>query len=65
VVAFLYDHGVDVGTEPSWRLGWLHEDTVEVTSTEPFRARFTVQVEGDELDLTVDDELNVLTRESR
>lgn len=59
---FLTDHGLNpVAPAPASRVNEVHSDyEEEVLSRDPFRARFTFEVEGDELSVTVDDELQVV-----
>ncbi|MFB6191755.1 MAG: helix-turn-helix domain-containing protein [Haloarculaceae archaeon] len=58
----LTDHGLNpVAPAPASRVNEVHSDYgEEVLSTDPFRARFTFELEGDELTVTVDDELRVV-----
>lgn len=62
VAAFYHEHGLDVDAIPSWRLPWLTAP-VELVSTEPVRATVTVTLEGDVLELTVDEALDVVSVE--
>jgi len=59
---FLTDHGLNpVAPESTRRVQQVHADyEEEVLSTDPFRARFTFEVDGDALTLTVDDDLDVV-----
>lgn len=57
LLAFLTTHGVDPLAE-SWDWGWDYEE--DVVSTEPFEGRFTFTVDGDEVTLTVDENLDVV-----
>jgi hypothetical protein len=58
VLAFLTTHGVDPLTD-SWDWGWDYEEGV--VSTDPFEGRFRFTVDGDELTLTVDEDLEVVS----
>ncbi|MGB9964295.1 ArsR/SmtB family transcription factor [Halobacterium hubeiense] len=58
VVAFYYEHGLDVRTVPVWEVDWLHGATRAGDA-----ARVTVDVDGDELDLVVDESLSVSVAE--
>jgi hypothetical protein len=62
VVSFHYDHGIDVRTEPSWKLDWFYEP-VEIVSEEPLRVSFTISLGDEALALTVDEELAVVESE--
>ena len=43
VIAFLYDHGIDVWRTPSWEIEYLWDaQYVVVESTDPWRVRFTI-----------------------
>ena len=63
VVAFHYDHGVNVVETPWWELPWLRGDSVTRVSDDPLRVRVTVRLDGDELDLVVDEDLTVTVEE--
>lgn len=65
VIAFYYNHGVDFQYDLDFEkvkrvfeLGEAHEQTLE--STDPPRIRVTVDYEGDELVLLLDEEMSVL-----
>lgn len=65
VIAFYYQHGVNFQFGLDFQqitrvleLGEAHEQTLE--STDPLRIRVTVRYEGDELNLLLDRELNVI-----
>lgn len=65
VVAFYYDHGVDLQYDLDFEkvrrvfeLGEAHEQTLE--STEPLRVRVTIQYEGDEMSLLLDEDMSVI-----
>ncbi|WP_160134705.1 ArsR/SmtB family transcription factor [Halococcus salsus] len=66
VIAFLYDHGIDVRRTPSWEIEYLWDDEyVVVESTDPWRVRFTIPADGETFSLTIDGDVRVLdvTRE--
>ena len=58
VVAFHYDHGIDVDEVDTWNVSFTDED-VEVLSEEPWRVRSVLEVDGDSLSLVVSEELSV------
>jgi hypothetical protein len=61
VVSFLHERGVDVESVPTWELEFCVTDrAVSIESTDPLRLRVTVECDGDELDLVVDETLSVL-----
>ena len=59
VVAFHYDHGIDLNRTPWWELSWLRTDDAAVVAEDPLEVRVVVELDGDELALVVDDELRV------
>ena len=63
VVAFHYEHGVNVTETPSWELAWLREGSATRVGEDSLRARVTVRVDGDELSLLVDENLTVAVEE--
>ncbi|WP_436929378.1 winged helix-turn-helix domain-containing protein [Halosimplex halobium] len=69
LLAFLLDHGLNPlapTDETLPALSAAYNDLDEsVRSTDPFEARFTFAVDGDELALTVDDDLRVVDAERR
>jgi DNA-binding transcriptional ArsR family regulator len=59
---FLWRHGVSVLDSPLWHLFALFSSTdwtTDVRSTEPLEARFSIALDGDELELAMDDTLTV------
>lgn len=66
VIAFYHDHGVDTGFDSNdfesskrfLELQRSHEQ--EFISTDPLRVLVTVRYEGDELQMTLDEEMRVL-----
>ncbi|MFC5368417.1 DUF7351 domain-containing protein [Salinirubrum litoreum] len=59
VVAFHDDHGIDVTREPTWRLDWLHDDALDVVSTDPLCVHRTITLGDDRLTVVVDADLAV------
>lgn len=59
VVAFHYDHGIDPGRDSAWELEWLGEDDARIVSNDPLLVEYTVELGGDELELTVDGDVQV------
>ncbi|MCO8242733.1 MULTISPECIES: helix-turn-helix domain-containing protein [unclassified Haladaptatus] len=59
VVAFHYDHGIDLTKATVWELEWLSGDNERLVSEDPLVAECIVTLDGDELTLTVDEELAV------
>lgn len=59
VVAFHYEHGIDLGETPEWNLTWLRNKQTTLDSRDPPRATTRVTLDGDELELAVDADLNV------
>lgn len=62
VVSFYYDHGIDIRTEPYWTLAFCTDDPL-VLSEDPLELRIDIQVERDELRLTLDDSPSVIKTE--
>ena len=60
VVAFHWEHGIDVREARSWELDWLHDDHALVTSEDPLRIECTATLGDESLTLTVDEGLEVL-----
>jgi hypothetical protein len=58
VVAFHYDHGIDVDEIDTWNVSFTEED-VEVLSEEPWRVRSVLTLDGDSLSLVVNEDLSV------
>ncbi|GAA0224296.1 ArsR/SmtB family transcription factor [Haladaptatus pallidirubidus] len=55
VVAFHYEHGVNLRQQSAWELEWLIENESRIISDDPL----LVELDGDELTVTVDDTLNI------
>jgi hypothetical protein len=60
VVAFCYDHGVDVREAPVWDLDWLFDGDASVTSEEPLRIEFAIERDGTRLEMTLDETFDVV-----
>jgi hypothetical protein len=61
VVSFYGGHGIALSETPYWRLDWCVDDRpVTVESSDPWRLRVDVEVDGETLEVVVDDELNVV-----
>lgn len=59
VVAFHQNHGVDLTETPIWELPWLRDEETTVLSREPWQVRSVVELDGDRLELTVEEDLSV------
>ena len=59
VVAFHHDHGVDLSDTLSWNLPWLRDGRTRIRSRDPLRAETTVELDGETLDLVVNEALDV------
>jgi hypothetical protein len=60
LVAFCDAHGIDVTSRPLWTLEFVVTDRpVTVRSTDPWEVRFRLTVDGDTLELAVDEDLTV------
>ncbi|WP_232702514.1 DUF7351 domain-containing protein [Halobacterium wangiae] len=63
LVAFCHEHGVDVRSTPIWDLAFAATDqSVTVRSRDPWELALEVRLDGDTLELVVDDELSVVER---
>jgi DNA-directed RNA polymerase subunit M/transcription elongation factor TFIIS len=61
VVSFLYESGIDVTDMPYWRMQALARGfTEEVVSENPWTAKITIVSEGRELEVTLDEQLDVI-----
>lgn len=61
LLAFLTTHGINpVNPSSQSAIGAMVDYREELLSADPFEARFTFAVDGDELTLTVDDDLTVV-----
>lgn len=59
VVAFFYDHGIDLRNRPLWAREFYNDIQVRVTS-EPVRVAITIELGGDALNATLDSGLDVI-----
>ena len=58
VVAFHYDHGINLNTTPFWELPWLREENATVLSSDPWRVQLALKLDDDHLRLEVEDDLS-------
>lgn len=58
VVTFHHDHDIDLNETPVWELPWLREEETMVFSQEPWRVRIGIELDGDRLELEVEDDLS-------
>lgn len=63
VVAFHYDHGIDVRDALPWALPWMRESTAEQVAESPPRYALAGSLDGETLRVVVDEELQVVTAE--
>ena len=59
VVAFHYDHDIDLIETPLWELSWLHEQESMVVSRDPLQVQFSSEINGNQLELLIDEDLSV------
>ena len=59
VVAFHYDHGIDLDETPAWELPWLRDEQTEILARDPWRVKSVVELDGDRLECVVEDDLSV------
>lgn len=59
VIAFHYDHGIDVHKEYTWNLEFVHESNLRVSSENPLRIESILELNDDCLTLIVDENLTV------
>ena len=59
VVSFHHDHGIDLTETPIWELPWLRDEETTVLSREPWQVRSVVELDGDRLELAVEEDLSV------
>lgn len=63
LVAFCFDHGLDVTEVPLWELEFAMTDQhIDVRSQDPWRVALELELDGDVLELVVDEDLTVLER---
>lgn len=60
VLSFLFDHGIDPFSPSSPSVLLVADFEEELIATDPLEVRFTFTIEGDELVLSVDEELEVI-----
>lgn len=59
VVAFHHDHGIDLTETPIWELSSLRNEETTVLSREPWHVRSVVELDGDRLELAIEEDLSV------
>ncbi|WP_255169238.1 ArsR/SmtB family transcription factor [Natrononativus amylolyticus] len=59
VVAFHYEHGIDVDEAYVWNLEYVLDADVTVLSEEPWRVNSALELEGDRLELVLEEDLSV------
>lgn len=61
LIAFAHDHGVDVNATPIWELEFASTDRhVDVRSRDPWEVALSLTLDGETLELVVDDDLEVI-----
>lgn len=61
IVSFFYNHGYDITEIPLWELDFCMDDRmITVISDDPVRMTIDIELDGDGLQLTVDEQLSVL-----
>lgn len=60
VVAFYYDHGVEFDLASHEQRAYLLDYEEELVSEDPLRIRITIPLEGDELQVTYDEQMSVV-----
>lgn len=61
VIAFCFDHDVDLFATYCWEIGFcVSDEHLTVVSEEPWRARFQLELDGDVLTITLDDAFDVV-----
>jgi len=63
VVSLFHDAGIDVRRTPVWELDPLFETPGQVVGEDPLRIEATLEVGGDELELSLDEDVNVVEYE--
>lgn len=64
VRSFLSDHGIDPSTDPPWEKTWLYEDTeTGIVADDPRRIEASIRLEDEQLEVTVDEDFDVLAME--
>lgn len=59
VIAFYYDHGVDLAETVVWNLPHLREETLVVESSDPWRVRSVLELEDERLDAVIGADLAI------
>ena len=65
VVAFHADHGVELNTRKHWTLRWCVTDETTTYEEDPVRVTVTIPLDGEEMTVTLDGDLQVLDTERR
>lgn len=65
MVAFHYDHGVDVRDVPWWEIGWVGSETPTVRNRDPFQLELSVRLDDEVSTLLVDEEFSVINEHRR
>jgi len=63
IVSFAHDHGIDLWRTPMWELDWMTTADTEIRSEDPVQAHLTYELDDERLELTVDDDLDVVSVE--
>lgn len=59
VTEFLFDHGIDIRNTPLWKNNWLKKSHAELIDRDPLRTQIVISIEGDSLELLVNESLEV------
>ena len=59
VVAFHYDHGIDIQEVKMWNLDFVLHADLKIRSTEPWEIESTLEISGDRVILVVEEDLTV------
>lgn len=65
VISFYYDHGIEFDFGTSEQFGLLLDVEKELRSEDPLRIQMTISLGGEELHLTFDDQLDVVSTDRR
>lgn len=63
VIGFLFEHGVDIRETPLWELDWLMGESTAVTNENPLRVEITINQGDEQMTVTVDETLTVISHE--
>lgn len=63
VVSLFWDHGIDVTERRVWDLPFVDDEAVTLVGEDPLRLRVAVELEGDRLEVIVDDAVQVVDTE--